>query len=96
MKICWELAWKRLGGVTVIDLSPQTTRSFVSEIALDQMLCSMTDPICLRVIEFHKETDEPAEVAVNVPVLSRAMHVTSLLLWMGHFENVVPRDGSRQ
>ena len=56
----------------------------------------MTDPICLRVVVFQNETDEPAEAAINVPVLSRAMHLVSLLLWMSHFASVVPWDGSKQ
>ena len=85
------LAWRRLSldGVR-IDLSPETTRSFVSEIAMDQIgrLYSMIDPICLRVVVFQNETDEPAEAAINIPSLSRAMHVASLLLWMDHFESV--------
>ena len=54
----------------------------------------MAVPICLCVIVSHKETEERAEAAMNVPLLARAMHVGLVLLWMFHFESMVPVDTS--
>ena len=41
----------------------------------------MTDPICSRVVGFQNETDEPAETAINAPLLAEAMHRVVWLLY---------------
>jgi len=40
----------------------------------------MTAPICSCVVVSHKETNEFAEAAMNVPLLAGVMHVDLLLL----------------
>ena len=80
-----------------ISQSPSAARSWSSDIAREKTVwLKWTDPICCCVVVSHTETDEPAEAATNVPLLARAMHLTSLVLWMVHLASVVPVKASRE
>lgn len=55
---------------------------------------SMTVLICSRLAVSQNDTEEPMAAAMNISLLVRAMDVGSSLLWMYHFESVVPVDTS--